>query len=209
MAERVGVLNRLRRALRPKGNHRMRRVAEQGHGAMTPARQRRTGQERPVTIAFRAADQRAERRRPLVFRQSLRHVGAAARRDGSVRRRFFKDNDNIDDRAVAQRIMHDMRAGQQPEMALNRPQGVGRAFGGNQGPPGAGARINRRIGLLRQNLRAHGGAAAIRANKPSSRKARDAACPLRLNLDVSLLRRESGDARVLAHVDQRVGARRA
>ena len=94
---------------------------------------------------------RTQRREPVGERGALERKGGGA----VIRARLLQDHDDIDERAVAQRIMNDMGVGQQPKAGFSRAQRLGREPRRNERAPGGDAGVTRRVAFLGHKICAH------------------------------------------------------
>ena len=132
IGERLGVFNREASPLRQKWQDRMRRIAEQNNPIDAPARRRIAVEQRPASPLRNSVDQVA--RIAMPFAEATRHNRRVAV-DGPeilvviAAPGVFRNGNDIDDAAAAQRIMHQMGFGPEPEIGLQPDRMGGRGTG--------------------------------------------------------------------------------
>ena len=148
------ILDRHGGALGQIGQHRMGSVPNQRHRALRPVQQRPAVEQRPFQPGFRLVDQAEYLRRHALDRQARQQLIAASRRAPARRvPAVVDDDDDIDEGAVLDRVVHDMGFAPEPQMDQRRAEFRRRLLGRQQRPPGGAPGKARRLAITHARAR--------------------------------------------------------
>src|SRR5215468_12061474 len=140
LCEHRRVLDRHGRTLGEIWQHGVGRIPQQGDGALAPTGKGWSVVKRPFLPVLRRGKERARDRRPhrrAVAGEDFRAL--AGRAPSGLAPVVAYDGNDVDEAAAADRIVHEVSPGAEPEIDRRRPQFRHQRVGGSKGAPGGAA----------------------------------------------------------------------
>jgi hypothetical protein len=129
-------------------------VPNQRHRALRPVQQRPAVEQRPFQPGLRLVDQAEYLRRHALDRQARQQLVSISWRAPAGRVPAVVDDDNdVDEGAILDRVMHDMSFAAEPQMDQWRAEFWWRLFCRQERPPGGAPGKARRLAIT--HARAH------------------------------------------------------